>query len=98
MDVRFADEKLDRLETDRRYTAGFSHVIVRAFRKCIQAIRSAPDERVFYTMKSLHFEKLEGKRSHQRSMRLNDQWRLNIEFEGKAPGKMVVVVSIEDYH
>ena len=98
MDVRFADERLDRLETDPRYTAGFSQVVVRAYRKCMQVIRSAPDERVFYGMKSLHFEKLQGKRSHQRSIRLNDQWRLIIEFEGKAPGKIVVVVSIEDYH
>ena len=64
----------------------------------MQVIRSAPDERVFYGMKSLHFEKLQGKRSHQRSIRLNDQWRLIIEFEGKDPGKIVVVVSIEDYH
>ena len=98
MDVRFADERLDRLETDPRYTAGFSQAVVRAFRKCMQVIRSAPDERVFYGMKSLHFEKLQGKRSHQRSIRLNDQWRLIIEFEGKAPGKIVVVVSVEDYH
>ena len=96
--MRFADERLDRLETDPRYTAGFSQVVVRAYRKCMQVIRSAPDERVFYGMKSLHFEKLQGKRSHQRSIRLNDQWRLIIEFEGKAPGKIVVVVSIEDYH
>ena len=31
-------------------------------------------------------------------MRLNDQWRLVIEFEGTAPERAVVVVSIEDYH
>jgi proteic killer suppression protein len=61
------------------------------------ACRSS-DERVFYNLKSLHFEKLKGDRSHQHSMRLNKQWRLIIEFEGIAPNKLVAVISIEDYH
>jgi proteic killer suppression protein len=98
MEVRFVDERLDRLETDRTYNAGFPQSIVTAFRKRMQLIRAAADERVFYQLKSLNFEKLKGKRSHQHSMRLNDQWRLIIEFEGSAPNKGVVVVSIEDYH
>ena len=98
MEVRFADVRLDRLETDRRYDAGFSQTVVKAFRKRMQLIRSALDERVFYQLKSLHFEKMEGDRSHQHSLRLNDQWRLIIEFARSVPNKVVVVVSIEDYH
>jgi proteic killer suppression protein len=98
MEVRFADVRLDRLEIDPKYDAGFSQAVVKAFRKRMQLIRDAPDERIFYQLKSLHFEKLEGNRSHQHSMRLNDQWRLIIEFERSAPNKIVVVVSIEDYH
>ncbi len=31
-------------------------------------------------------------------IRLNQQWRLILEFEGEAPEKVTVVVSIEDYH
>jgi plasmid maintenance system killer protein len=31
-------------------------------------------------------------------MRLNDQWRLIIEIEGKGTNKKLVVVGIEDYH
>ena len=34
----------------------------------------------------------------QRSMKLNDQWRLVLEFEGDGPEKVVWVVAIEDYH
>lgn len=71
---------------------------MRAFRKRMQAIRAASDERVFYQMKSFHYEKLAGVRSHQRSMRLNNQFRLIVEYEGKSPNKIVVVISIEDYH
>ena len=98
MEIRFKDQKLDRLETDGTYDAGYAHEIVRSYRKCMQIIRQAPDERVFYNLKSLHFEKLKGDRAHQHSMRLNKQWRLIIELEGVAPNKLVAVISIEDYH
>ena len=98
MEVQFRDEKLDRLETDPKYDGGFSQAIVTAYRKRMQMIRAAPDERVFYQLKSLHFEKLQGNRSHQHSMRLNDQWRLMIEFAGEVPQKTVLIASIEDYH
>ena len=43
-------------------------------------------------------EKLQGSRQHQHSLRLNDQWRLVIEFEGNSPQKTIVIVNIEDYH
>lgn len=95
--VRFADRKLARLETDPAYTAGFGRDVVRAFRKRLQVIRAAADERDFYAMKSLHYEKLKGDRARQRSMRLNDQWRLVLHIDDAGP-RTVVVVSVEDYH
>jgi proteic killer suppression protein len=64
----------------------------------MQMIRAALDERDFYAMKSLRFEKLKGARQKQHSMRLNDQWRLILEFEGEGATKVVVVCEIEDYH
>jgi toxin HigB-1 len=98
MDPRFKDSALDRLETDAEFDAGYSEAIVKAFRKRMQQIRSAADERDFYALKSLHFEKLHGNRSHQHSMRLNKQWRLILEFEDTGSNKVVLVVGIEDYH
>ena len=61
-------------------------------------IRDAPDERVFYAMKSLHYERLSGNRAHKHSMRLNRQYRLILEFDRSSHDKVVVIVSIEDYH
>jgi proteic killer suppression protein len=98
MEIRFATRELEWLYTDAGFPAGLPSAVVTALRKRVQAIRAAPDERAFYALKSLHFEKLKGPRSHQHSMRLNQQWRLILEFEGNAPGKVVVVISIEDYH
>ncbi len=71
--VDFADERLRRLESDPTFSAGFVPNIVRGFRKAMQAIRAAVGERDLYAMRGLRFEKLQGKRSHQHSMRLNDQ-------------------------
>lgn len=99
MEVRFADDRLRRLETDPTFRAReFGDDVVRSYRKKLQFIRAATDELDFYEMKSLHFEKLKGDRAHQRSVRLNKQWRLILELESDAGGKVVVVVSIEDYH
>ena len=98
MEVRFSGGGLDRLETDPKFDGGFSQAVVRVFRKRLQFIRGAPDERVFYQMRSLRFEKLKGKRKHQYSMRLNDQWRLILELDDQVSAKVVVVVAVEDYH
>ena len=98
MEVDFVDEDLDRLETDPLFDAGYSQAIVRKFRQRMQAIRDAEDERIFYSFKSWRFEKLKGKRSHQRSIRFNDQWRLVVEIRKGKPKNTLVIVSIEDYH
>jgi toxin HigB-1 len=98
MEVEFRDKDCDRLETDPSFNAGRSRAVVKAYRKRLQTIRAAPDERVLYAMKSLHFEKLSGNRSHQYSMRLNLQWRLIVELNKKDDKSVVVIVGIEDYH
>ena len=98
MEFRFAKDWLRRLDAEAEYDAGYPSNVVRKYRMRMQTIRAATDEREFYALKSLHFEKLKGNRSHQRSMRLNDQWRLIIEIEEGSPKNTVVVISIEDYH
>lgn len=98
MRVRFAPGSLDQLETDPKFSGGHAPAIVRLYRMRMTLIRQAADERDLYALKSLRFEKLKGSRSHQRSMRLNDQWRLIVEIEGEGEAKTVVIVSIEDYH
>ena len=97
MEVRFRDASLDSLETEPG-DAGWPPGVVKAYRKRIAMIRAADDERVFFGLKSLHYEKLKGNRKHQRSMKLNDQWRLILEYEGYGPERVVWIVAIEDYH
>ena len=98
MEVEFANKELEQIATEAHAARGFSPGVVKAYRKRLQLIKSALDERDFYAMKSLHYEKLQGKRAHQRSMRLNRQWRLVIEVIDGKKGNTVRVISIEDYH
>lgn len=98
MEVEFGDSTLDQLETDPRFTGGFADVVVSAYRKRMQQIRAALDERDFYASKGMHFEKLKGKRSHQHSIKLNDQWRLIVELIGKGNEKIVHTVEISNHY
>jgi proteic killer suppression protein len=99
MEVEFNDDSLERLEWDATFDAGWSQGIVRAFRKLMNMIRNAPDERIFINSRGIRFEKLKGKeRSGQYSMRLNDQYRLIVRFKESAGQKVVIILTIEDYH
>jgi proteic killer suppression protein len=98
MEIDYADGDLKRLATDPSFDGGHSREVVKAFRKRVQLIQAAIDERDFYALKSLHFEKLAGDRHGQHSMRLNKQWRLILTLEKRGNGKTVVIIEIADYH
>lgn len=97
MQAEFDDGELERLETGGA-APGYDPAVVRGFRKVMNAVRAAVDERDLYALRGLRFEKLKGNRSHQHSLRINDQWRLIVEIRGTAPSKRIGVVGIEDYH
>lgn len=98
MEVPFFDADLDRLETNPSFEMKLPAALVKAYRRRLQGIRAAVDERDLRVMKSWHFEKLRGKREGQYSIRLNDQFRLTFELAGESPSKQVRIVAIEDYH
>ena len=96
MDIEFLDDALDRLEVDPQFTGEYPQEVIRAYRRRLQVIRSAQDERDLYAFRSWRFKKLRGDRSHQRSIRLNDRWRLVVEIKQTKPKNIMVIVSIED--
>lgn len=98
MEVEFDDKKLRQLYTDVGVTAGLAEGLVKRFRFVVGLIVAAVDERDFRAFPGLRFEKLKGKREHQHSFRLNDQWRLIIEIRGEGPRKRIGIVEIADYH
>jgi len=100
MDVVHNDDDLEHLEFDPRFTANLSQGLVKAYRKKMQAIRGAEDERDLYTQRSNKFEALQGKRKGQYSIRLNDQYRLILELAqaGNDKKKSIKIICIDDYH
>ena len=98
MILKFKDRNLQRLAEDSSYSGSYSPPVITSFRKKIQIIEAATDERDLYGLKSLHFEKLKGDRKGQYSIRLNKQWRLILSMVKDINNKIVLVISIEDYH
>ena len=98
MDVEFVDDELDKLETDFSFHKGLPPPVVKQYRKLTQFIRAAADERDFYAWKGLRYKKMEGKRQHQHSMRLNDQYRLVLEIKVNGLKKAVMICEVDDIH
>lgn len=97
MEVQFEDEKLDRLETDPGFTAGYPQSLISAYRMRLQIIRASTNSNDLHPMKCLAFEKLNGNRNHQHALRLNDDAFLVIEERVSAQQKVCCVVGIEPY-
>lgn len=99
MRIEFRDEDLARLyvEADFRIPQ-LGRDLTKQFRKKVYFLQRAADLRDLYNYRALHFEKLQGEREGQHSIRLNKQWRLVLELEEDADGHLLIIVSLEDYH
>jgi len=98
MNIRYEDADLQRMYEVADYRSKrWQKDIIRSFRKVVQWIMEADSESDLYAFKSLHYEKLKGNRVGQRSVRLNDQFRLILRIENNGI-KAVVVIEIVDYH
>ncbi len=95
---RFTSRHLLALYTEEKGARKYPPSVVDAFFAVVASIESALDERDLYALKGLRYEKLKGSRQHQRSLRLNDQFRLVVETEEDSQGHLVAIIDIEDYH
>jgi proteic killer suppression protein len=98
MEVRFEDPALGRLETSGEGQGAWSAGVVKAFRRRMQFIRAMPDERELRAIKANDYEKMQGDRQGQHSVRLNDQFRLFFRFEEADGRKVLVVLEKADPH
>jgi proteic killer suppression protein len=97
--VEFEDDDLRQLYEEADFKPpGFGAELIRAFRKVVGLVYAATDERDLRALRSLRFEKLQGQRLNQYSMRLHRGSRLIFRLETPQEGKIVVIVEIVDYH
>lgn len=94
----FDDKKLQALYTEEKDAHKYPSGIVKSFFEVLAIIDAAKDDNDLYMLKGLHYERLKGKRKHQRSIRLNKQFRLILEREEDETGKYFWIIAIEDYH
>ena len=98
MEVEYQDKRLALIETDQAADTKLPISVINSCRKKLEVIRAAPDENTLRNWKSLHYEKLKGNRSEQRSIRLNDQWRLVFIINTDCKPPKITILTIEDYH
>ena len=100
MRFRFASKQLEKFYTTGQHSQKYKPEVVEAFFEVMQIIGAARDSRDLYALKSLRFEKLVGKRGkdEQRSLRLNDQYRLIVRLERDGEGHYVLIIELCDYH
>jgi proteic killer suppression protein len=98
MEVVFADSTLELIETDEAGQTRLPVPVIKSARRKLTVLRAAPDDRALRNWKSLHYEKLKGDREGQRSIRLNDQYRMVLTLDEKTTPPTVTVLAIEDYH
>lgn len=98
MRIVFADDELALIETDQAGATRLSVAVIKSARRKLTVLRAAIDDRSLRNWKSLHYEKLRGDREGQRSIRLNDQFRMTFELDEETDPQTVTILSIEDYH
>src|SRR5579862_2016827 len=97
--VDFEDHDLRRLYEEGEFRiAQIGPELTKKFRKVVGIIVQAAGEQDLRALQSLHYEKLKGARSGQRSLRLDEQWRLIVRVEESEEGRTVILIEIVGYH
>jgi proteic killer suppression protein len=98
MEIAFADLRLAEVEMDSAGSTGLPVPVIKAVRRKLTVLRAATDDRVLRNWKSLHYEKLKGNREGQRSIRVNDKYRIVFILDSDTEPQRATILSIEDYH
>jgi len=98
MRIVFAEPELSLIETDEAGSTRLPVAVIKSARRKLTVLRAAIDDRSLRNWKSLHYEKLRGDREGQRSIRLNDQYRMVFELDEETEPQTITILAIEDYH
>jgi len=98
MKVRYVDEQTALVETNQAHKLRLPVVVVKVVRRRIRVLRQCLDERDIRAIPSFHYEKLKGKRDGQRSIRINDQWRLIVHVDRECDPIEIEIVEISNHY
>jgi proteic killer suppression protein len=96
--VDFEDEDLRRLAEDASYAPKqWGSDVITAYRKKIQLLYAATDERDLRAIRSLHLEQLAGDRKGQSSIRINNKFRLILTFVTEGD-RVAVIIELSNHY
>lgn len=99
MHLEFEDDDLRRLYVEPEFRLGaIGPEFTKLYRRKMQLLAAAVDERDLRQMRSLHLEKLVGDRAGQHSIRSNEKYRLVFKLKTDDNGRTAIVVEVVDYH
>lgn len=98
MKVRYGDDDLSLVETNQAHRLKLPVDVVQTARRKIRYLRQALDERDLYALASLHYEKLEGDREGQRSIRLNKKWRIILNIDRDCDPLEIEILEISNHY
>ena len=98
MRIEFADDHVRRILTDEAYKLGLPIAVIKAARNKLLKLEYAKDERDLRNWKALNYKKLSGDRMGQRSIRVNDQYRIVFVLLDDEQPPAVRILEIGDTH
>lgn len=98
MKIVFRDQRLALIRTEQAARTRLPISVIKSCREKLVVLEAAPDERTLRNWKSLKYEKLQGDRKGQRSIRINDQFRLVFRLDESTNPRTIEVLDVEDYH
>lgn len=98
MEIKYGDPDLRCLAEDPTFVRpDWNRETVVAYRKKIQCIRSAVDERDLRGARSLHLQEVAGPDAHTWSIRLNDHSQLALTLQKGSSGQLTAALTLTDH-
>ena len=98
MKIKFGNNDLALICSDQAHKLGLPIGVIKSARRKLIELDAAPDERTLRNWKSLNYKKLSGDRDGQRSIRLNDQYRLVFTLDESQQPPVIIILEIGDTH
>jgi proteic killer suppression protein len=97
MRIAYADTTLALLETDQAGMTQLPVAAIKSARRRLTVLRAAKDDLSLKNWKSLHYETMKGNREGQRSVRVNNEYRMVFNLDEETDPQTITVLMIEGY-
>lgn len=98
MKIEFADDDLARICTSEAHKLGLPISVIKTARRRLIQLEAARDERDLRGLKSLNYKKRKGGTDGQRSIRINDQYRIFFTLSDDDNPPIITITAIGDPH